>query len=348
VFPYVTAYLPRRQVEDLRAKVVAGTAGSGSLSSLVQSGTGGMKALRFCPVCSASEVDAYGEAYWHRSHNLPAVRVCHQHGCALREVRMPSVDRAHLIPLPMHHRTSEPEQRISHGALFEVAVRSATLLDSRPQVDTCQLPAYRARALEVGYELPSGDGAGWQMSEDLRKYFSEPLLDGASCSYAERAKHHWPARMLRPGAGVTFAPAKHVLLQCFLAAAVPGKKKMEYAAPVRTKRDFSVADKELAAGMRARMDAALRRNERLSVQALTANTKYWNAYRRYRERFPETTAMLEEYRASDAAWRQKGGRADYRSMAPKMSKQPGCCARTDASWTRPNGGRRLEGAVQAW
>lgn len=307
-FPFMTSFMAERQVEDLRAKVLGGVAGNGAFSSLVQSSTGGTKALRYCPACSAKEVASLGESYWHRSHNLPAVMVCHEHGCALHEATMPSVDRAHLLPLPMHQQGHEAQVRTSHGALFEVAVRSAMLLKSRPNFDARHLPAYRNRALEVGYELPSGDAAGAQMAEDLRRHFSDELLKGAGCAFVPNSKHHWPARMVRPGAGITFTPAKHVLLQSFLASTKPGKKTMEYAAPVRHKRDFSIADKELAAGMRRRMAAALRANERLSVQALTGNTNYWNAYRRYRERFPETTAMLEEYRASNAAWRQKGGR----------------------------------------
>jgi hypothetical protein len=310
VFPYVTAYMPRAKVAQLRAKVVGDYERSGSLSSLVQSGTGGTKALRYCPACSASEVEELGESYWHRSHNLPAVKVCHRHGCALHDVPIPSVDRAHLVPLPMHQEVREPTLPTSHGALFELAVRSAKLLDSRPEEDISNLSAYRARALEVGYELPSGDTAGWQVARDLQKHFSNELLAGASCPYSDRSKHHWPARMLRPGANVTFSPAKHVLLQSFLAAAKPGRKTMEYAEPVRRKRDFSVADKELAAGMRRRTAEALRANVRLSVQAVMGNTRYWHAFKAYRDRFPATAAALEEYRTSDAAWRQKGGRSE--------------------------------------
>lgn len=319
VFPYVTAYMPRDKVAQLRTKVVGDYESNRSLSSLVQSSTGGTKALRYCPTCCASEVEELGESYWHRSHNLPAVRVCHKHSCALREVPMPSVDRAFLLPLPQHHRQPEPQPRMCHGALFEVAVLTAKLLDERPKADVCHLPAYRARALEVGYELPSGDTAAWQMAEDLRMHFGESLLKESGCAFTAGSNHQWPARMLRPGASITFTPAKHILLRGFLAAAKPGRKAMNYAAPVRVKRDFSVADKELAAGMRRRMAAALRVNERLSVQALVGHTKFWNAFKRYRERFPETTAMLEEYRASDAAWRQKGGRSSYGPYASASS-----------------------------
>lgn len=39
--------------------------------------------LHCCPMCVGEEMEKLGVAYWHRSHQLHGVKVCHQHGCDL-------------------------------------------------------------------------------------------------------------------------------------------------------------------------------------------------------------------------------------------------------------------------
>ncbi len=39
---------------------------------------------RYCPACLRSDIEAYGESYVHRQHQLPVASVCAEHGTALR------------------------------------------------------------------------------------------------------------------------------------------------------------------------------------------------------------------------------------------------------------------------
>lgn len=39
--------------------------------------------LKSCPVCMQEDMKRYGEAYWHLSHQIPYVSVCHEHRCRL-------------------------------------------------------------------------------------------------------------------------------------------------------------------------------------------------------------------------------------------------------------------------
>ena len=39
--------------------------------------------LRFCPICSAEDRELYSEAYWHRVHQIPRIRICPVHHCQL-------------------------------------------------------------------------------------------------------------------------------------------------------------------------------------------------------------------------------------------------------------------------
>lgn len=39
--------------------------------------------LKYCPVCMKEEVEAYGESYWHREHQIPSITACRKHKCRL-------------------------------------------------------------------------------------------------------------------------------------------------------------------------------------------------------------------------------------------------------------------------
>jgi hypothetical protein len=39
--------------------------------------------LKFCPICKCEDEKLYGESYWHTSHQIPLISVCHKHKCHL-------------------------------------------------------------------------------------------------------------------------------------------------------------------------------------------------------------------------------------------------------------------------
>lgn len=41
--------------------------------------------LKYCTLCFEEDRNAYGEAYWHRSHQIRGIHICSKHGCYLHE-----------------------------------------------------------------------------------------------------------------------------------------------------------------------------------------------------------------------------------------------------------------------
>jgi len=41
--------------------------------------------LKFCPACFENDISRYGEAYWHRTHQIPGILVCLEHKTLLHE-----------------------------------------------------------------------------------------------------------------------------------------------------------------------------------------------------------------------------------------------------------------------
>ncbi len=46
---------------------------------------GEQRFIRFCPACVSSDYSRYGEPYWHRSHQIYGINLCHKHGSPLVE-----------------------------------------------------------------------------------------------------------------------------------------------------------------------------------------------------------------------------------------------------------------------
>lgn len=45
----------------------------------------GQQLLKFCPTCFEDDISRYGEAYWHRTHQIPGILVCLEHQASLHE-----------------------------------------------------------------------------------------------------------------------------------------------------------------------------------------------------------------------------------------------------------------------
>ncbi|MDE5825432.1 MAG: TniQ family protein, partial [Lachnospiraceae bacterium] len=50
----------------------------------------GERYLQFCPVCVKEDRETYGEAYWHRKHQIRNMHICAKHKCMLMESSVPA------------------------------------------------------------------------------------------------------------------------------------------------------------------------------------------------------------------------------------------------------------------
>lgn len=50
----------------------------------------GEQYLKFCPMCAKEDRETYGEAYWHRKHQIRNMKICVKHKCRLMESDVPA------------------------------------------------------------------------------------------------------------------------------------------------------------------------------------------------------------------------------------------------------------------
>ncbi|WP_408611872.1 TniQ family protein [Chitiniphilus purpureus] len=103
MFPYAVAFMPADVRAALMAKVL-GLRADESLSSLTKSISAGVPFKRVCVACIADDLERWGEPYWRRAHQLPAVLFCAEHGTPLSDTFLPLRGEAYIHMFPMAHR----------------------------------------------------------------------------------------------------------------------------------------------------------------------------------------------------------------------------------------------------
>lgn len=85
MFPYYAKFMPCEK-RNRAFKALCSMAGDyNNLLAVPKQRNGEQKRLRYCPLCAEADRLAYGETFWHRSHQLTGVSVCPVHGCRLIE-----------------------------------------------------------------------------------------------------------------------------------------------------------------------------------------------------------------------------------------------------------------------
>ena len=59
--------------------------------------------LRLCPLCVNEDRETYGEAYWHRKHQIRNMGICTKHRCRLVESSVPAKSEQDFVFCPAEH-----------------------------------------------------------------------------------------------------------------------------------------------------------------------------------------------------------------------------------------------------
>lgn len=69
----------------------------------------GERYLRFCPLCVKEDREMYGEAYWHRKHQIRNMCICTKHKCRLMESSVPAKSEQSFTFCPAENYTYDRE-----------------------------------------------------------------------------------------------------------------------------------------------------------------------------------------------------------------------------------------------
>ena len=216
LLPLFLPFLPPERA----GRVVAAARGAGGKS--IPFATGVMASrlsqpptLRICPICAAEDRARYGEAHWHRSHQIEGIGTCHKHGCRLQPTaveRGPRKNRHAFIPVP----NNPPEPTAMASKESAALAREAHWLlngnNARPGWEKLAR-AYTAALIEHRLAHPSGRLHAQQLTELFRDRHGG-LLEETNCTI-ENVEQNWLIDMLRNRPRCPH-PVQHLLVINFL------------------------------------------------------------------------------------------------------------------------------------
>lgn len=227
LFPLPSAFLPPERVELIRIDMRL----SNGPASHMRSGVMACRVitprfLRFCPTCRQDDQVSFGEAYWHRLHQVPGNEVCPAHQTFLETSNVSLRDnRKHLQFISAEQATwSIPARRVDesnrdHQTLLRIA-RDADWLLKHPSPGT-SLESLYGRYLrllvECGLATYTGSIHVKKLLAEFTAYYSPALLKLLHCELwgGDVVKTNWLLRLARPPKHAQH-PLYHLLLIQFL------------------------------------------------------------------------------------------------------------------------------------
>ena len=318
IFPYSVAFMPYEQQRKLREKFLSTEPMRPSIGSLTKVVTYGVPTRRFCPLCVSSDLQAYGETYWHRLHHLPGVLTCTVHRCPIATTAIPLGGRVQMRDwLTLPSLGFYEHSPLADAVLMYVANLSHAALTGRGHVIKSATD-YRDEAWKKGYALTTTDLATAVFSKELSRFFGEQYLRTAGCGVRGLPRSQWPALMLRHNVDLQFSAPKHIMMRTFLhhASTVNICKLELYPKPGPCLPEFAVLDQEIIEELCDIVLGLDLMGERCTVKEMMTKAGVWQSYRHHRRFFPLTEQFLSEFKRSELAERQLGGRANWRERFP--------------------------------
>lgn len=180
--------------------------------------------LRFCPLCAEDDARQFGEAYWHRIHQVPGVEVCPVHSLFLEK------SNAQVLHRKTRHEFVSAQQAIystsprslalsnpSHAALLNISRDAVWLLNQQGLPSGIKSFRDRYLPLLADRELATYSGRVYtsRLLDAFQFSYSAELLSLLHCEIERQSQHNWLFRLVRSPKSAQH-PLHHLLLIQFL------------------------------------------------------------------------------------------------------------------------------------
>lgn len=139
MFPCYGRFLPKERRQNAFRALVSMMGNYHNLLPIPQSKNGKVRCLRYCPDCAAKDRERYGEAYWHRIHQLLWIRVCPVHRCCLMDSSVMSSGKATPSLKTAEEIIPQSEACVLEDNEIEIraAVYMAKVFQAEVDMDSC-------------------------------------------------------------------------------------------------------------------------------------------------------------------------------------------------------------------
>ncbi|OUL70263.1 TniQ family protein [Paraburkholderia hospita] len=174
------------------------------------------KLRRFCPECIQADIGTYGESYWHRSHALPGVFLCPQHGVRLLLAHVylfGAISRSTNV-LPYEVIGTHADWQADQRQLQTISLATASTLSLPPGAWQHWAAVYRGKLEASGYRDLCDQTVLRKIALDCQGTFGPKFL--TSIGLPITFYDSWPSRLATGKALRLQSSFAHILFRVFL------------------------------------------------------------------------------------------------------------------------------------
>lgn len=216
LFPLFKSFLPKDRnmkiLNSMKSDKISASLFAGIQQSVVPTNH---DSLHFCPLCLEEDRKTYGEAYWHRTHQVFGVKVCPKHQVLLIKSNIFIVDNNYQsYHLPNETLNTNNVVKVRNRVQIDIAKDIYLLLNKKmPEINLLQLnERYFYYLKKRKLATFSGYLKEKQLVQEFIEFYGADFLNDVNCSIV--GKNHWLTDLLRKKKIVH--PLKHILFIKFL------------------------------------------------------------------------------------------------------------------------------------
>lgn len=182
-------------------------------------------ALHYCPLCTKEEFSKYGEAYFHRLHQVEGVLVCDVHKCLLKEYRPKDINSVHEYvaleedKIDLELKYIKDKRLLNH--LLDIAKEVKFLLDN--YLDGLNKEVVRENYLKLigGKGLLTLNKFVRQidLGEDFTNYYGEEILEILESPIDKYNCDNWLQQITRKSKSLSH-PIRNILFIKYLCGSI--------------------------------------------------------------------------------------------------------------------------------
>lgn len=222
IYPFYRPFLPQKRqrqlVKEMKYKDASGLyTRLGMISGSICRKVG----IYYCPLCAKNEIEAFGESYIHREHQLQGMFLCHEHGVELKKYVQDrkNSSRIEFIRLDnkfLNFNSSGVDESKFYDKLFKISKDAYFLLKynssmSREKV----LDKYKNLLYEKGLTTTDKKVKQKELYEEFIGFYGKEFLNLMESDIDIDNEYNW-LKVITRNSRRTVHPIRHLMLINFL------------------------------------------------------------------------------------------------------------------------------------
>lgn len=226
LLPFYSPFLPVERRQEL-SNLMAKGSGQGIYTKIgfVAGSVCKKDGLEYCPKCIEENHNNYGEAYFHRIHQLQGIKVCTTHKCKLKLYPVTKRHASRISFIRLDYRLADMsveyvKDDFVAAKLHQIAEQAFLIKDYLKEFDRKKLQAqYFTMLGENGLLTQGGRVRQKDLCGEFKTYYGELLLNELDSNYSKDEGWNWLSDIIWKPHKVSH-PIRHILLILFLSRTV--------------------------------------------------------------------------------------------------------------------------------